>query len=970
MSGVAITADVAATDWRERLLEATTTRDLIAVVRDLAQQLPGARDAWVLWELDSGDLPPTIDADLLRLADEAIAAGAPHTNASGDLLALPLLTSTAVLVVNVVSDSSTADIIEALRLPLRVADRKLADRVRLAELEAAVRRLRRSEQVQSALFAISELSGSDHDMTEMLRSIHRIVGTLMYAENFYIVLRNLARDTVHIPYFADVVDPCPFDEAPLERIGHSRTWYVMHDAAPLRGNVTQLLKQISGPLLTVGTECYDWLGVPMLRDGVALGALVVQSYQPGIGFTAADQSLLEFVASHILTALERKRSTELLEHQVKLRTQQLAEANLGLQQEVAERQRAERLQAALFQIAQLATADIDEDRFFTSIHDIVGELLNAENFYIALLSDDRSALTFPYYINTQGHKTHEGRQLDSGLTEYVLRHRKPLLVDNQAIEALERSGEVNRSGQKSPPAECWLGAPLLSADQVLGVVALQTYDAQNLYGESDQELLAFVALQIGTSLHRRRSAQSLLQAYSQLEERVSERTTELRQQIREREHIQHQLQHEVMHDALTGLPNRGQLHDRIGQVLARLQAHPESRCALLYLDVDRFKVINDSLGHLAGDEFLRQIAQRLQSCVRDPDLVARVSGDEFAILIENDQVDAEGAPMVASAVAERVLQRLSAPLRVANRLLDPSVSIGVVVGHADYLHADDLIRDADIALYRAKSLGRKRWELFNDSLQRAAVDVLTLEIELRQALQSDQLEPWFQPIVRLADGAVVGHEALLRWQHPQRGVLRPGEFLQVAEDSGLIDAIDWRIFKRSFALKAQCASDGYLSINVSPPHLLSDNFAGRLLDLLERTGLAPEHLLIEVTEGSLLQEPERVRGVLEQLQEHGIGVALDDFGTGYSSLSYLHTFPLRVLKIDRTFLAALDRQHSGGAVIAAVLALARALGMDVVAEGIETETQRRALIELGCEFGQGYLFGYPAPRSPDACRLT
>jgi diguanylate cyclase (GGDEF)-like protein len=964
MSDVALPASVAATDWRERLLDATTTRDVIAVVVDLAQQLPGVRQVRVLWELDPGDLPAAIEADTLRLADDAMAAGVPRTSARGDLLALPLQSSTAVVVMDLGSDADAAGITDTLRLPLRVADRKLHDRVRLEELEGAVRRLRRSEQLQGALFAISDLSGSDHDMTEMLRSIHGIVGRLMYAENFFIVLRNLARDTVHIPYFADVLDPCPFEEAALESIKHSCTWYVINDASPLRGNTGQLHKQVSGPLLTVGTESHDWLGVPMLRDGEALGAIVVQSYQPGIDFTAADQTLLEFVASHILTALERKRSTDLLEHNVKLRTRQLAEANLGLQQEVAERQRAERLQAALFQIAQLATADIDEDRFYASIHGIVGQLLNAENFYIALLSDDRTALSFPYYIDTQGRKFHEGRRLASGLSEYVLRHRTPLLVHSREIEALVQGGEVARDHRRSPPAECWLGVPLLSGDEVLGIVALQSYDPHSGYGQADQELLAFVALQIATSLHRRRSAQFLLQAYNQLEERVAERTAELREQIHEREQVQHQLRHEVMHDALTGLPNRGQLHDRLEQVLARLHAQPESRCALLYLDVDRFKVINDSLGHLAGDDFLRQIGRRLQSCVRDPDLVARVSGDEFAILIENDSVDERGLPTVASAVAERVLQRLSAPLRVASRLLDPSASIGVAVGDGSYLRADDLIRDADTALYRAKSLGRKRWELFDDSLQRSAVDVLTLEIELRQALQYDQLEPWFQPIVRLADGAVVGHEALLRWNHPQRGVLRPGEFLHVAEDSGLIEAIDWRIFKRSCALKAQCSDDGYLSINVAPRHLLRDNFATRLLGLLERTGLAPEHLLIEVTEGSLLDEPDRVRAVLEQLQAHGIGVALDDFGTGYSSLSYLHTFPLRVLKIDRTFLAALDQQDNSGAVIAAVLALARALGMDVVAEGIETETQRRALIELGCEFGQGYLFGYPAPRSP------
>ncbi|HLV17763.1 MAG TPA: EAL domain-containing protein, partial [Pseudomonas sp.] len=382
-------------------------------------------------------------------------------------------------------------------------------------------------------------------------------------------------------------------------------------------------------------------------------------------------------------------------------------------------------------------------------------------------------------------------------------------------------------------------------------------------------------------------------------------------------------------------------------------------CALLYLDVDRCKVINDILGHLAGDEFLREVARRLQACVRKPDLVARLSGDEFVILLEDVALDESGRPTAAIAVARRVLALLTEPLALAGRTLEPSASIGIAVADRRYRQTDDLVRDADTALYRAKAQGGRRWELFDHSLQRTAVDELTVEAELRLALKRDELEPHFQPIVNLADGTVVGHEALMRWKHPQRGLLRPGDFLEVAEDSGIIEAIDWRIFKRACTLAACRGGDTYLSINVSPRHLLHDDFGARLLKLLGRTGLDPSRLRIEVTEGTLLNDPEKARGILQELQEHGVGVALDDFGTGYSSLSYLHTFPLRMLKIDRTFLAALDRKDNAAAVISAVLALARALRIEVVAEGIEAEAQRAALVALGCGFGQGYLFGHP-----------
>ncbi len=953
-------AAYAAEDWRGLLLDAATASEVIVAIERIAQSLPIVRRARLLWELGCPDPRPT-DADELAFADKAIAAAAPLSSAQGDRLAIPLRMSTAVLLIDTDRGADMTALGNELERPLQVADRQLDARGRLAELEREVVRLEHSEQVQRALFAISELAASDHDMPEVLSGIHDIIGRLMYAENFIIMLRDPARDTIQFLYFVDVHDDPPFTELSLDALEHTLTWYLMRRGKPLRGSEAQLIEQIDGPVNFRGTPMDDWMGVPMLREREALGAIVVQSYQPGIGFTQADQALLEFVANHVLTALERKRSTDLLECNVAMRTQELAEANRGLQLEVAERERAERLQAALFQIAQLATADIDEDEFYRCIHGIVGQLLDAQNIFIALLSDDGEFLEFPYYVDAHSDRTSARRPLARGLSEYVLRHRRPLLGGSAEIAELERQGEIERSNLVGPTALCWLGVPLFSGDRAIGLVALQSYEPGVDYVPADLELLGFVASQIGNSLHRRRSARIQRQAYAQLEERVADRTSELRREIRERERIQQQLEHEVLHDALTGLPNREQLHSQIELELARVQADPGRRCALLYLDFDRFKVINDSLGHLAGDDFLRETARRLKSCVRDPDLVARLAGDELAILLQDVASDDAGAAATASVVAQRVLDLLVEPMELAGRMLEPSVSIGIAIGNAQYRQADALFRDADTALYRAKALGRKRWHLFDESLRRSATDELLLETELRDALRDDRFEPYFQPIVRLADGGVVGHEALLRWNHPLRGVLRPADFLQIAEDSGVIDAIDWCMFKRSCVWAARTPDGGFLTINVSPRHLRREDFDSRLLELLELTGLAPRRLVIEVTEGSLMEDSDRVRAILDRLQASGVRTALDDFGTGYSSLSYLHTFPLRMLKIDRTFLATLGEQHNSSAVIAAVLALARALGMGVIAEGIETEPQRQALVEMGCEFGQGYLFGYPAP---------
>lgn len=960
-------------EWRRHLLEAVDAGGLVGALGRIVSECPGVAQAWVVWELGhatlgDGAILPQPSEQAIAAADRAALARAPVTDDATGLVSVPLPVSTATVVFEPRPDASLPQSLAWLRAPLAAADRMLARELQVAELHCEVARLQHSEQVQRALFDISELAVSDLDMEDVLRGVHAIVASLMYGENFFIALRDLAADTFEILYFADVVDDPPFSGSlPLEEIRHSATWHVIRGGRALRGTPAQLEQQVSGPMQTYGTDCHQWLGVPIMRDGQALGAIVVQSYTEEAGFSSEDQALLEFVASHILTALERKRSTELLERSVELRTQQLAAVNRQLQQQVVERERAERLQAALFKIARLATEDIDSGEFHARVHGIVGRLLSAENFYIGLLSPDGTRLQFPYYVDTNHPRLAADRPLARGLSELVLRRREPFVGTRKRIAELEATGELEHRDSQGAPAACWLGAPLMSGDQVIGLVAVQSYTNEDEFGEVDQQLLAFVASQIAYAVQRRRAAEFQQQAYARLEERVAERTAELRREIRERERVQDRLRHQVLHDSLTGLPNRSHLRQRLDRALARVHEPNPRHSALLYLDVDRFKVVNDSLGHLAGDEFLREIARRLQSCVRQPDLVARLAGDEFAILIEDVTPDAAGEPAAAIAVANRALDALTEPMLVAGRSLEPSASIGIALTRPHYRHTDELVRDADVALYQAKALGRRRWQLFDSSLQRTAVDQLTVEAELRAALRNDEIEPWFQPIVRLGDGEVVGHEALMRWHHPTRGVLAPADFLQIAEDSGLIEAMDWRLFKRAFALAAGQPGGRYLSVNVAPRHLQRSDFPSRLFSLLERTGLEPKRLRIEVTEGSLLENPERVANVLERLLEKGIGVALDDFGTGYSSLSYLHRFPLRILKIDRTFLADLHRRGNSAAVIEAVVTLARALGMDVVAEGVEVEEQRAALMELGCGFGQGFLFGHPAAVSvPEA----
>ena len=956
--------------WLSQLANANSPREIAALIVEFVQTELCCQSAFVAWNIENLHDQKTEPVRLLNreeqtLIQTAVAKSRHILDSNQQQIAIPLCSSKpAVLFLSL--DSTQAELaspsierlLGELAPLLQLAGQHMQRALASLDLQAAITGLERSERLQRALFAISDLAGSGIDMNEVLRGIHAIVGTLMYAENFFIVLHNVERDSIRFVYFADVEDPPPDPtlEMSMASRTYSLTWYLLHDQKTLLGNPTQIQEQVSGPLRMVGTEAKEILGVPLLRDGIVLGAIVVQSYQEEISFSTDDRALLEFVGSNILVALERKQGMEDLEQRVRLRTTELAEVNRGLQLEIAERQRAERLHVALFHIAQLATADIHQSELYPRVHAEVSALINAENFYIALLSDDGQMLEFPFGIDKRG-EVFETRKIGRGLSEYVINYGK---VNFRAddIQALANRGEIDFDTVGILPVG-WMGAPLLVGDKTIGLVAVQTYGESVIYTSADQELLVFAASQIANTLHRRLAAESLYRAYAELELRVQDRTQELRDEIGERERIQEQLKHEVMHDTLTGLPNRGYLLDRLSRILAHLKRDTQQFCALLYLDVDRFKVINDSLGHLAGDEVLKEVARRLLQCVREQDVVARLSGDEFAILL----IDVQG-PSYAIKIAQRIIAILREPLIVDGKEINPSASVGVAIIDEHYNLADEVLKDADLALYRAKEVGRNRFELFDESLQKNAVNVLALEAEIRAALQHDQFEPYFQPIVRLSTNEIVGYESLIRWNHPTRGVIGPFDFLRIAEENGSIEMIDWRMFELSCAAISKLADKNtYLTINCSPLHFRRANFDTQLLELLQRTGLPNIRLVTEVTEGSLLEDTERVCSTLDRLKSAGVGAALDDFGTGYSSLSYLHKFPLRILKIDRSFVMALNKgeKNSSATIVSAILAMASALGLDVIAEGIETAEQQKTLVAMGCEYGQGYFLGRPRP---------
>ncbi|QDQ74717.1 EAL domain-containing protein [Pseudoluteimonas lycopersici] len=853
---------------------------------------------------------------------------------------------------------------------LAVARRTVAAALASERSQARIEALVKAQRLQRALYEIADLAGSGLEMPDMLARIHAVVGGLMPAENFYIVLYDDEARTVRFLYFADAMDTFvadPEQALPLSEMSNSLTVALLNHGKPLVGPSEELRSELGVPRDPQhGPDSADWLGVPLLRDGRVCGAIVVQSYDVPSRYSGEEQALLEYVAQHILTALDRKNAQVELENRVRERTRDLQRANDELQAEIVERQRAEQLQRALYRITELSVIAGSLERFYAEVHAIVGELLYARNFYIALMSADGQLLEFPYIVDERD-VVSRTRKPAKGLTEYVMFTGEPLLADRARIDALHGEGKVQSVGAH---ARCWLGVPLVRDDDVVGVIAVQSYTPDIAFTERDQELLTFVAHHIGGSLERKRAQEHIKVAHAELESRVESRTSELaeanrqlRAQIGERVRAEQRLTHQARHDDLTGLPNRAHLIEQLDAAIERARDGDDSRFAMLFLDLDRFKLVNDSIGHASGDDMLIEVGRRISGVLGKHDTVARLGGDEFAVLLERMP-----SPVHAEEVAAQLLGVLGQPMVVAGRELFPSASIGIALWGPGYERGEELLRDADAAMYRAKSGGRDRSMLFDAQMRAEALRLLDLEADLRRAINREAFEPWMQPIVRLSDGEVVGHEALLRWNHEQQGPLSPDAFIGVGEDNGLIEQVDWLMYRRVFEWLASHEGGGYVSINVSPSHFRSEDFASRLLGLVSACGADPNRLRIEITEVTLLDDAPRALRTLNELRENGVYALLDDFGTGFSALSYLHRFPIQCLKIDRSFVAGLEGEShmESLALIRAILALAATLGIDAVGEGVETAYQSDTLRDLGCVYGQGFLFGHPQPVSPPA----
>jgi diguanylate cyclase (GGDEF)-like protein/PAS domain S-box-containing protein len=429
--------------------------------------------------------------------------------------------------------------------------------------------------------------------------------------------------------------------------------------------------------------------------------------------------------------------------------------------------------------------------------------------------------------------------------------------------------------------------------------------------------------------------------------------------ITDRRRAEVQLQHDAMHDSLTGLPNRALFMDRVDQALQRGLRDSNASCAVLFLDIDRFKLVNDSLSHGFGDRLLVALAGRLTGVLRPGDTVARIGGDEFTLLLEGG-VDAEGA----TAVAERVRNSLARPFSVEGTELFVTASIGIAMS-SPTTAAADLLRNADIAMYDAKRRGRARWAVFDESMHRRVVDRLARETELRQAVEESLLEIHYQPIIDLATGRIRAFEALVRWP-PHWPPVSPMDFIPIAEDTGLIGPLGVHVLRSAldtlsvWRRAGLVGDDVCMSVNVSGRQLEDPALPEQVSDAIATAGLPAAALRLEITESTLMQDPELIGRIISQICDSGVGLHLDDFGTGYSSLGVLHRFPVDALKIDRSFVSSITtKDPENDVIVRSTIALAHSLGLHVIAEGIENVAQLKRLRTLGCEYGQGFLFSRP-----------
>jgi diguanylate cyclase (GGDEF)-like protein/PAS domain S-box-containing protein len=905
--------------------------------------------------------------------------------------------------------------VEVLLTPILVGERQL-----IVTTWRDITERKRSEQTQAALHRISEAAHAVETLDDLFLRIHQIIGELLPARNFFVALYDERKDELSFPYFVDEYDLAPvaekLDDGTLSgRVIRLGVALLFTPETPRVG--------IHEELSISGTDSLDWLGVPLKSQSRTIGALVVQSYTGDVRYTEKDKALLEFVSDQVAVAIERKQAEDaLLESESRLEEAQrlghlgswnwdLSTGTLSWSDELC------RIYGVDPESHVLTYEDFlgrvhPEDR--AAVDEQVARALvdrQPSNHELRIVRPTGEVRTIcnqsEIRIDEQGRVTGMvGACLDitTRKLEEQLEHDRSRILEQVAqnqplpeilarivsmIEAqipgtrgslmLLEDGRLRTGAAPRLPESFSQSLEGLPIGPATGSCGTACYTGETVITEDiatdplwdDYRQLALPhGLRACWSMPIPSNEAGVLGSFAIYHDRpcrpsahdldFMSMTTRLAAVAIEHRLLTDQLSHQAHHDALTGLPNRVLFLDRLGQALAQAE-RKQQQVAVLYMDLDRFKHINDTLGHSSGDALLRQAASRLEACIRKSDTLARLGGDEF-IVVATELNDAQDARRVAT----KLIEALRIPFQVEEHELFVSVSLGISIYPNDGLNGETLMANADAAMYRAKDKGRDNFQWFALEMNTLAKERMGLESQLRHALELGQLSLHYQPQCG-ANGEIQGFEALMRWQHPILGMVSPARFIPLAEESGLIIPMGEWALREACAQIAAWRKNGHsflrMSVNVSPVQFKRTDWVDTVRRALRDTRLAPEALELEITESLLLQSVSETSANLFELRELGVGVAIDDFGTGYSSLSYLHKLPVTTLKIDQSFVHEIGVESRQGQeeapIIRTIIALAHNFGMSVVAEGVETEVQRELLLRLGCESLQGYLLHRP-----------
>jgi diguanylate cyclase (GGDEF)-like protein/PAS domain S-box-containing protein len=852
-------------------------------------------------------------------------------------------------------------------------------------------RLSRGEIESKVIFEIIRGVSTTCNLEELLALVQSSIGRVIYAENFYVALHDKETEMLRVPYCVDKYDTC----APPQKLGRGLTAYAIRRGEPTllnQADVDRLCE--AGEVESVGTSSAIWLGVPLRTPAGIIGVLVVQHYEDAKAYTERDIELLSSAAGQIAFAIERKRAEDTLRE---------SEAILAAAQRITH------LGSWELDLADLDDLNNNVVRWSDETYRIFGfepgeVKVSNDLFYNAVHPDDRAnvAEVLAEAIKEQKTFNIEHRVILPDATERVLHGRAELVFDEQTGRPMKLLGTVQditerrRTDAALRESESKLRMLFTSMNEGLTqvdnneVMELVNDRLCELTGYSREELVGKTTFDVffddeGRRIVARENEQRHKGVSGQYEARIRKKSGEMMwalisgapivnddgvvtgtlgmfMDISERKRAEEQLLHDALHDGLTGLANRALFMDHLRLTIGRCKSRHANPYAVLFLDYDRFKVVNDSLGHAEGDELLKQIARRLELWTRSGDLVARFGGDEFVVLLTE-----LAKPDDALEVARRIQDDLQRPFDINGSEVVISASIGIALSADGAGSAEEMLRDADIAMYSAKTKGRARYQVFNQAMRADATTRLQLETEMRQAIERGEFEVHYQPIMNLETNEIKGFEALVRWRHPSRGLIPPDEFIPAAEETGLILPLGrWILGESCRQMRAwqdryPRAASLVVSVNLSAKQFLQSDLADQVQQALETTGLPSRCLKLEITESYLIENNDKAVKIMNRLRDIGVELSLDDFGTGYSSLSYLHRLPVNSLKIDRSFVSRMSESGENSEIVRTIVKLAQNLNMDVIAEGIETNEQLAQLNDLRCGFGQGYLFAKPMP---------